>query len=77
MKTRLMSEFEAKRIAVRKEVHRSREPMTVTLRGKPLVIVRPCAAPPSGKRLGGLKGKTTIQGDLVHSDSREDWDMLA
>ena len=76
MKTMLVSEFKARCIAVLKEVHRSREPMIVTLRGKPLVTIQPFAALPSDKQLGGLKGKMTIHADLVHADSTDDWDML-
>ena len=76
MKTMLVSEFKAKCIAALKEVHRTREPMVVTLRGKPIVTIQPFAELPSGKRLGGLKGKMVIYGDLVHADSTGDWDML-
>ena len=76
MKTMLVSEFKAKRIAVLKEVQRSREPLVATLRGKPLVTIQPFAALPSGKQLGGLKGKMTIHADLVRTDSTDDWDML-
>ena len=76
MKTMLVSEFKAKCIAVLKEVYRSREPMVVTLRGKPLVTIQPFAESPSGKQLGGLKGKMAIHGDIVHMDSTDDWDML-
>ena len=76
MKTMLVSEFKAKCIAALKEVHLSREPMIVTLRGKPIVTIQPFANPPSSKRLGGLKGKMTIHVDLVHSESTDDWDML-
>ena len=76
MKTMPVSEFKAKCISVLKEIHRSREPMIVTLREKPLVAIQPFAALPSGKQLGGLKGKMTIHADLVHADSTDDWDML-
>ena len=31
---------------------------------------------PSGKQLGGLKGKMTIHADVVRSESTEDWEML-
>ena len=77
MKTMLVSEFKAKCIAALKEVHRTREPMIVTLRGKPLVTIQPCAEFPSGKQLGRLKGKMAIHGNLVEADSTGDWDMLA
>ena len=76
MKTMLVSEFKAKCIAALKEVHLSREPMIVTLRGKPLVTIQPFKELPRGKQLGGLKGKMTIHVDLVHSESTDDWDML-
>lgn len=76
MKTMLVSEFKAKCIAALKEVHLSREPMIVTLRGKPIVTIQPFANSPSGKRLGGLKGEMTIHVDLVHTESTDDWDML-
>ena len=76
MKTMLVSEFKAKCIAALKEVQHSREPMLVTLRGKPLVTIQPYGELPHGKQLGGLKGKMTIHIDLVHSESTDDWDML-
>jgi prevent-host-death family protein len=76
MKTMLVSEFKAKCIAALKEVHRSREPVLITLRGKPLATVQPVAAPGPGKCLGGLKGRMTIRRDLVKVDTTGDWDML-
>ena len=76
MKTMLVSEFKAKCIAVLKEVQRSREPLVVTLRGKPLVTVRPAEPPGPGKRLGGLKGRMSIHRDLVKVDTTSDWEML-
>ena len=55
MKTMLVSEFKAKCIAVLKEVQRSREPLVITLRGKPLVTVRPVEPSGPGKRLPSLR----------------------
>ena len=76
MKTMLVSEFKAKCIAVLKEVQRSREPLVITLRGKPLATVRPVEPPGPGKRLGDLKGRMTIRRDLVKVDTTADWEML-
>ena len=76
MKTMLVSEFKAKCIAALKEVYRSREPMVVTLRGKPIVTIQPFTEFPPGKQLGRLKGKMAIHGDIVHMDSTDDWDMI-
>jgi prevent-host-death family protein len=76
MKTMLVSEFKARCIAALKEVQRTREPMLITLRGKPLVTVQPVDAPGPGKRLGGLRGRMTIRRELVKLDTTGDWDML-
>jgi prevent-host-death family protein len=76
MKTMLVSEFKAKCIATLKEVQRTREPMLITLRGKPLVTVQPAQPPGREKRLGGLKGRMTVRRNLVKTDTTRDWDML-
>jgi prevent-host-death family protein len=76
MKTMLVSEFKAKCIAALKEVHRTREPMLITLRGKPLVTVQPVEARGHGKRLGALKGRMSFRRDLVKVGTTRDWDML-
>ena len=75
MKTMLVSEFKAKCSAALKEVQRTREPMLITLRSKPLAIIQPAAENPAGKQLGGLKGKMEIHGALIQADSTDDWDM--
>ena len=74
MKTMLVSEFKAKCIAALKEVQRTREPMLITLRGKPLVTVQPVEG--RGKRLGSLKGRMTIRRDLLKADTTRNWEML-
>jgi prevent-host-death family protein len=76
MKTMPVSGFKAKCIAVLKEVQRTREPLVITLRGKPLATVRPVEPPGQAKRLGGLKGRMTIRRDLVKVDTAADWEML-
>ena len=76
MKTMLVSDFKAKCIAVLKEVERSREPVVVTLRGRPMVRVEPFDGGVQGKRLGVLKGNMQIHRDLAHVDTTRDWEML-
>jgi len=76
MKSVAVSEFKAKCIGILKEVQRKRDPVLVTLRGKPVAIVHPAPEQGSGKRLGGLKGSITIRRNLVRSDSSADWEML-
>ena len=76
MRTMLVSEFKAKCISALKEVQRTRQPLTITLRGKPLATVRPAEERPTGKRLGGLRGRMVIRRDLVRLDTTRDWEML-
>lgn len=76
MKTMLISEFKAKCIAALKEIRETRQPMMVTLRGKPLVIIEPAEVRGSQKQLGGLKGRMSIRRDLVKIDSSKDWEMM-
>ena len=76
MKMMVVSEFKAKCIAALKEVQRTREPVLITLRGKPLVTVQPVEPHGCRKRLGGLKGRMTIRRDLVKLGTTADWDML-
>ncbi len=75
MKTMIISEFKAKCIAVMKEAAQSKEPVLVTLRGKPLATVAAVENNRDKSRvLGGLAGSMKITGDIVRSDFAEEWD---
>jgi len=76
MRTMLVSEFKAKCIAILKDVQRTRQPVLVTLRGKPLAAVQPVKDRPRRKRLGALKGRMVIRRALVRIDTTRDWEML-
>jgi prevent-host-death family protein len=76
MRTMLVSEFKAKCIAALKEVQRTRQPVLITLRGRPLATVQPVETPGRGKRLGRLKGRMVIRRDIVRTDTTRDWEML-
>jgi prevent-host-death family protein len=76
MRTMLVSEFKAKCIAALKEVQRTRQPVLITLRGRPLATVQPVETPARGKRLGRLKGRMVIRRDIVRTDTTRDWEML-
>ena len=56
MKTMLVSKFKAECIATLKEVQRTREPMLITLRGKPLVTVQPVESRRRGSAWAGSRG---------------------
>lgn len=76
MKTMVISQFKAKCIALLKEVASTREPLTVTLRGRPIATVQPLEECPPAKRLGALRGRMTLRRDLVRTSSSGDWEML-
>lgn len=73
MKTVLISEFKAKCIGLLKDVQKTKEPILVTLRGKPIARVEPVVKPKKRIRLGALKGWMEIKGDIIHSDIEKDW----
>jgi prevent-host-death family protein len=73
MKTVLISEFKAKCIKMLKEVHKNGRPLTVTLRGEPIVRVEPIRVEKRKPRLGTMKGRMIIKGDVIHSDMEDDW----
>ncbi len=72
----LVSEFKARCIAVLKEVERSKEPVVVTLRGRPMARVEPFTEETPRKRLGLLKGNIRARRDLIRMDTTRDWEML-
>ena len=73
MKTILVSEFKAKCIGLLKQVQKTKKPLVVTLRGKPLARVEPIVQPKKRVRLGALKGWMEIKGDIIHSTMEKDW----
>ena len=73
MKTVLISEFKAKCIKMLKDVQKNGKPLTVTLRGKPIVRVEPIRVEKRKPRLGTMKGRMIIKGDIIHSDMEDDW----
>ena len=73
MKTILVSEFKAKCIGLLKQVQKTKKPLVVTLRGKPLARVEPIVQAKKRVRLGALKGWMEIKGDIIHSNMEKDW----
>ena len=74
MKTVLISDFKAKCIAMLKQVQKSGEPLTVTLRGRPIARVEPVVQHKSGKRpLGTMRGRLKIKTEIVRSDFEGDF----
>jgi prevent-host-death family protein len=81
MKEIPVSEFRTKCLALIDRVRRTRKPLRVTRRGKPIADIVPAAAlrpvVDRTKWLGSLKGTTTILGDIVSpAIDKEEWEML-
>ena len=76
MKTMIISEFKAKCIAVLKEAQRTREPVVITRRGKPLARIEPILEDASRRRLGAVRGRMNIRGNIVAADFGQDWEVL-
>ena len=58
------AEFKANCLKIMSEVERTREPVVVTKRGRPMVRLVP-AASPRPRIFGCMKGTVTIHGDIV------------
>ncbi|OQW97576.1 MAG: hypothetical protein BWK77_01380 [Verrucomicrobia bacterium A1] len=74
METMGIAAFKARCISVLKRVHDDRERLVITWRGQPLARIEPVAGPVAARRLGALKGRLRIQGDIVNADWSGDWE---
>ncbi len=74
MKTILISDFKAHCIAELNEAQKTGEAFMVTRRGKPIARVMPIINKHERRTLGGL-GLMKINGDLIHTDFDQEWDI--
>jgi prevent-host-death family protein len=78
MKEVAISEFKAKCLALLQEVQKTKKPLRVTRRGKPIADVVP-PAPPADSRswIGSMAGRMEILGDIVSPVMEDDdWEAL-
>jgi prevent-host-death family protein len=76
MKRILISEFKAKCIELLKRVQATRQPLVVTLRGKPVAKIVPFEeSGESGVKLGSRIGHAVFKGDVVRFDFSDEWEM--
>lgn len=72
-----MAEFKANCTRLLREVEQGGEPLTVTVRGKPVAVVsQPEAKPKRQSALGIMKGQIIIHGDLdepLNPSWEEEW----
>ena len=77
MKEVAISEFKAKCLALLDQVQKTKQPILVTRRGKPIAEVS--APKPKDNRdwIGSMKGQSKILGDIISPASDpEDWEVL-
>jgi prevent-host-death family protein len=71
------AEFKAKCLAILAEVHKTKTPVQVTRRGKPIAEVNPPSASLVQDWMGSMKGKMEIVGDIIApATDLEDWEVL-
>ena len=73
MKVITVSHFKSKCIGLLKNVQKTKEPIVVTLREEPIARVEPILKPKKRVRLGALKGRMIIKGDIIKSDFEKDF----
>jgi prevent-host-death family protein len=77
MKEVAISEFKAKCLALLDEVQKTKQPIRVTRRGRPIAEVGPHSPTNNRDWIGSMKGKSKILGDIVSPASEEsDWEVL-
>ena len=74
MKTIIISEFKARCIAVINEVNQTHSAVIITRRGKPVARLEPVTDKKPDRVLGKM-GAMTIKGDIIHTDSSDDWEI--
>jgi len=78
MKSISISEFKARCLQLVEEVRRTGEPIEVTKRGKPIVVVNPTAKDSIDWRPGAFRDQTRILGDIEGDlvDLGIEWDAM-
>jgi len=72
-----ISEFKAKCLAILDQVQKTKRPVRVTRRGKPVAEVVPAKAKNVEHWMGSMKGKMEIIGDIVSPiTDPDDWEVL-
>jgi len=77
MKEVAISEFKAKCLALLDQVQKTKKPIRVTRRGKPVAEVVPPTPVRSADWMGSMKDDFDIVGDIVSpAADPEDWEVL-
>lgn len=77
MKEVAISEFKAKCLALLDEVQKTKQPLRITRRGKPVAEVTPPTPVNNASWMGSMKDRIQILGDIVAPANDEDeWEVL-
>jgi len=77
MKQVAISEFKAKCLQLLEQVHKTKQPVIITKRGKPIAEVGPFLPAPAPEWMGSMKDRIEILGDVVSPASDQgDWEAL-
>lgn len=77
MKEVAVSEFKAKCLAILDEVQKTKRPIRIVRRGKPLAEVIPPSVEAPKEIFGFMKGKMEIVGDIISpATDPDDWEVL-
>ncbi len=72
-----ISEFKAKCLALLDQVQKTKKPIRVTRRGKPVAEVVPASPERSTDWIGSMKDEIEIVGDIVSpAGDADDWEVL-
>ena len=77
MKEIAISEFKAKCLAILDQVQKTKHPVRITRRGKPVAEVVPPSPAQPKIVFGFMKGKMEIVGDILSpANDPDDWEVL-
>lgn len=76
METIAISKFKATCLSLLQKVKTTGQPLIVTKKGKPIVLVSPPPILKKGIKFGCMKDSTKIVGDIMSPLPEEDWEVL-
>jgi prevent-host-death family protein len=77
MKEIAVSEFKAKCLAILDQVQKTKRPIRVTRRGKPLAEVIPPSSTSTQDWMDSMKGEVKILGDIISpATDLDDWEVM-
>ena len=71
-----ISEFKAKCLAILDEVQKTKQPIRVTRRGRPIAEVSPPAPTKNGDWIGSMKDSKILSDIISPASEESDWEVL-